>query len=162
MSVMNLWKCNNWKNIFYNKQIRSGARLKFDAEVDIEVRRSCKEFLCWLRRQYYFPIRIPIYIKSANKIKALDGDIVSATFFEPIDYSVEPYIRIAAGEYIDDCKIYGKDNAIAGILHSIAHELTHYYQWINGIKLTEKGYEQQAYYYSKLIVYEYSKTRKHP
>ena len=96
---MNLWKCENWLNIIDVERAKTGVRLRFDKDVDDEVRRSCKEFLCWIRKQYYFPIKVPIYIKSANTIKALDGDMVSATFFEPYDYNVEPYIRIAVGDY---------------------------------------------------------------
>ncbi len=158
---MNLWKCKNWVNIIDANRVRTGVRLRFDKDVDNEVRRSCKEFLNWIRNQYYFPIRVPIYIKSANLIKALDGDMVSATFFEPYDYNVEPYIRIGVGDYDTDTK-KGKDNALAGVLHSIAHELSHYYQWINGIQLTESSYERQATYYSQLILDEYAETREHP
>lgn len=158
---MNLWKCKNWVNIIDADRARPGVRLRFDKGIDDEVRRSCKEFMNWIRKQYYFPIRVPIYIKSSNNIKALDGDMVSATFFEPYDYNVEPYIRIAVGDYYIN-NTNGKDDALAGILHSIAHELSHYYQWINGIQLTESGYERQATFYSRIILDEYSETREHP
>ena len=54
---------------------------------------------------------------------------------------------------------YGKENAPASILLSAAHELTHYFQWINGIQLTELGYERQAKRYAELILDEYAETR---
>lgn len=159
---MNIWACDNWKNILDVGNIRSGIRLRFDNHVDAEVRRACKEFLNWLRKQYYFPIRVPVYIKSSYSIKAMDGDLVSATFFEPYDYNVEPYIRVSTGNYAFAENAQERDNALASILHSIAHELTHYFQWINGVKLTERGYEQQATRYAHLILDEYAETREHP
>jgi predicted SprT family Zn-dependent metalloprotease len=75
---------------------------------------------------------------------------------------MEPYARIATGDYYDMLKEDGKDNALGGILHSIAHELTHYYQWINDVHLTDRGEEIQASRYASSIVFEYSQTREHP
>lgn len=56
----------------------------------------------------------------------------------------------------------GKDNALASILLSLAHELTHYYQWINNIQLTPMGRERQATKYANYIIDEYASTREHP
>ena len=53
-------------------------------------------------------------------------------------------------------------NAIATILQVIAHEITHYYQWINALQLTEIGRERQANQYSRYILDEYAETREHP
>ncbi len=159
---MNIWEETAWKNIYENSDVRSGLRLKSEKNVDAEVKRACKEFCKWLRTQYYFPIRVPIYLKSSYKIKAMDGDMVYGTFFEPDNMLVEPYIRIATGDYEELTDVRGQDNALAAILHCIAHELTHYFQWVNGIKLTELGYERQAKRYADLIIDEYADTREHP
>jgi len=158
---MHIWTIENWKE-HYSDNNRSGLRLRFDNNVDTEVKRACKEFCQWLRREYYFPQRVIIYFKSSKQIKASDGEMVSATFFGPFQKDVEPYIRISTGDYEELLKRRGKDNALAAILRSIAHELTHYFQWINDIKLTEIGYERQAKSYSEYVVYEYSQTRDHP
>lgn len=56
----------------------------------------------------------------------------------------------------------GKDNALVSYLHSIAHELTHYFQWLNGIELTPIGTERQAVRYAGLILDKYAETREHP
>lgn len=85
-----------------------------------------------------------------------------AVFFEPFSYYTEPYIKIATGDYYDLQSRNGKDNALATILATLAHELTHYYQWINDIQLTPKGREQQATRYSNYIIDEYSMTCDHP
>lgn len=159
---MNIWTINNWEIIYKDRSIRKGLRLRSDKEVDYEVRRSCKEFCNWLRTQYYFPVRVPVYLKSARRLKAMDGDIVCGTFFEPGDIFEEPYIRLATGDYEEMQKKYGKDDALAAILRTMAHELTHYFQWINQIELTPLGAERQATHYSRLILYEYAETREHP
>ena len=91
-----------------------------------------------------------------------DKDVAYGTFFEPDNKFVEPYIKIATGDYISLYHKYGKDSAIATILHTIAHELTHYYQWINSSKLTDLGEERQANKIATIILDMYSETREHP
>lgn len=161
---MHIWTFEKWKkyiNVDENGH-RFGLRLRFDKGVDTEVKRACKEFAKWLRIEYVFPKRVVVYIKSSCQIKALDGELVSGTFFGPYDYCHEPYIRIATGDYSELLNELGKDNALAAILYSLAHELTHYFQWINHLSLTEIGEERQAKFYSKYIIREYSETKEHP
>lgn len=161
---MNIWKSTNWKK---NKelccsQVRSGLRLRFQKGIDNNVRRACIDFCIWLRKEFYFPIRVVIYFKSSYYIKAIDGTLVSATIFEPYKKNVEPYIKIATGDYQDLLYENGEDDALAAVIGSIIHELTHYFQWINGIHLSDTGYEIQASHYIKKILGEYAKTREHP
>ena len=151
-----------WKDIYDDKNVRSGLRLKCDKGINCEVRRACKEFFKWLRTKYYFPIRVPVYLKCRSKITSIDGDTAFGTFFAPDDYLVEPYIRIATGDYNELLKERGQDDALAAILHTVSHELAHYFQWINRIQLTETGYERQANYYATLLLDEYAETRSHP
>ena len=135
--------------------------MRFDKNVDEEVRRACLEFGKWLRQEYYFPIRVPIYVKSAYKLKTRDGGLVIGTFFEPFDRSKEPYARIATGDYYDLIAKWGKNDAIYSILHTIAHELSHYFQWINDVKLTPIGEERQATNYAYYVMYDYKEFREH-
>ena len=47
----------------------------------------------------------------------MDGDKVYGTFWSMNDdYSIEPHIRIAAGDYKDLCNKWGKDSALTAIL----------------------------------------------
>lgn len=162
--MKHIWTLKDWKkNInFSDVNHRTGLRLKFDDNIDYEVRRACKEFAVFLRKEYYFPIRVPVYFKNKKKLRCIDGDLAYGTFFEPTSYDVEPYVRIAVADYNDLCFKWGKDSALTSILLSLAHELTHYFQWINGVELTECGYEQQATRYARLILDEYAETRDHP
>jgi hypothetical protein len=158
---MNPWICDKWKSIYLNSNCRSGLRLKFDKYVHIEVKIAIKEYCNWLRKIYCFPIRVPVYVKQKEKIKSMAGEMVSATFFGPYDKYVEPYIRVAAGDYNELLKERGKDNALAAILRSITHELTHYFQWLNDFEQTYRSEEWQATYYSGCIIDAYVETKEH-
>ena len=68
--------------------------------------------------------------------------------------------RIAAGDFAELCQKKGEEEAVREILLCIAHELTHYYQWLNDIKLTERGEERQAAMQSKLVVSAYLSQRQ--
>lgn len=56
----------------------------------------------------------------------------------------------------------GKDSALTAILLTIAHELTHYFQWINSLTLTSIGRERQATKYARYVLDDYAETREHP
>ena len=161
--MTHIWTIENWtKNLGTIEERRTGLRLRFDAEVNEEVKTACNAFFKWLRSEYYFPLRIPVYIKSARRVRTRDGDRVCGSFFEPAEYTVEPYIRVAAGDYPELLASRGRDDALASILSTIAHELTHYFQWINGLELTDIGRERQATQYARYILTEYAETRDHP
>ena len=161
---MHIWTIEKWKKLYDLSETshRTGTRIKFEIGVHPEVRRACKEFLKWARSEYFFPVRVNIYVKAKPKVKSIDGEMVSATCFLPDDRQTTPYIKISAGDYDMLLKNIGQDNALAAILGSIAHELTHYFQWINGLQLTRIGEERQATCYRRFIINEYSETREHP
>ena len=75
---------------------------------------------------------------------------------------MRPYIRIAVGYYQEQTQKRGVDNTLATILWNIAHELTHYFQWINNLELTPMGEERQATNHANRILDEYAETRDHP
>lgn len=159
---MHIWTKRNWEKVLPCSDIRSGLRLRFDASVDPDVKNACLKFAKWLRKTYCFPLRVPIYVKSKRVLKTIDGEGAVGTFFEPYDYSFEPYIRIATGDYIELKNSIGKDNALATIIESLSHELTHYFQWINGLQHTPEGSELQAAKCARYIVDEYAMTCDHP
>ena len=161
--IMHIWTIENWtKNLAPIEERRTGLRLRFDRHVDPEVRAACIAFCGWMRTEYYFPLRLPVYVKSARRVRTMDGDFVCGSFFEPANYKDEPYIRIATGDFPELLGEIGRDNALASILWTMAHEITHYFQWINALDLTDVGRERQASRYAKYILSEYAETREHP
>jgi len=88
----------------------------------------------------------------------MHGKKGSACFFAPWDIKVEPYIRIATGGYEQEKKEDGRDNALAGYLCSLAHEVVHYQQWLKNNKLHERGVDVKA----SNMVDKYALTTDHP
>ena len=158
---MNIWEMEKWRRILPS-DVRSGLRLRFDKGVYDDVKNACIKYAKWLREYYDFPIRIPIYFKNTDKLKTVDEKGAYATFFRPNSFFVEPYIRVAVGDYEKRKSEWGKDNILFAYLVNISHELTHYYQWINDLKLTTIGEERQATTYANKIIQEYVDEVLHP
>ncbi len=159
---MKIWLNKTSGTYYDDKSVRNGLRLRFEPDVDAEVKRAIKDFAVWLRANYRFPIRLVVYVKAAERIKALDGDMVYGIFLELYDHMEEPYIKLAVGDYNELCVKRGKDNALASLLHCLAHEITHYYQWCVCADITDRQKEYQATYYASKIIDAYAETREHP
>lgn len=161
---MHIWTIQKWINHVPKTYIceKSYIRIRSDKGIDVDLKTACRNFVLWAKKEYYFPLPIRIYLKSQETFRAFDGDDVVGAFFEPSDYLSLPYIKVATGDYLKMVDLYGRDDAIATILTVIAHEMTHYFQWVNGLSLTDRGRERQAIQYSHFILAEYAETRDHP
>ena len=138
---------------------RKGLRIRCDQGIHPEVRRACLEFAQWLRKEFEFPIRVVVYLKKDYQLRnQFDEELVSATFFGTFNKCEELYIRISTGDYLELLEENGKDDALAAILGSIAHELGHYYQWIDGLDFDEEEAENNSDYMLEF----YSQTCDHP
>lgn len=150
-----LWTLYDWEKYFYLKvseNYNNGLRMKIDKEINSSLRTVCKKFAVYLRNKYLFPIRISVYIKNVYKIKASDGDYVYGLLRYDDDFTIEPKVWIAAGDFDKMKKKNGCGNAICSILNTVAHELTHYFQFINHVNFTPIGLERQANEYAESIV----------
>lgn len=122
------------------------------------VRAALVRYAVWLRMNYEFPIRVPVYLHPGEYIINMSGSKVSATFFAPYDRAVEPYVRIATGDYPSLRKEVGRDNALAAYIGSLSHEVIHYQQWIETGEIWERGVVVKA----RAMVHRYAQTRAHP
>jgi hypothetical protein len=136
---------------------RSGLRVR-GARGHPVVRRAAIRFAAWLRVYYEFPARVPIYLSPHPRLVKRDGELVSASFFAPWEPTVEPYIRVATGDYPELRRRFGRDNALAAYLNSIAHEIVHYQQWIDSGEVWERGVISRA----SRIVDAYATHVRHP
>ena len=137
--------------------MRSGLRIR-GARGNPEVRGALIRYAKWLRKNYEFPMRCPVYLFPSPTIITQDGEHASASFFGPYDRSVEPFIRIATGDYPDLLRIDGRDDALAAFIHSLSHEVVHYFQWCETGNATERGVDRKA---SKMLD-RYALTTDHP
>ena len=122
------------------------------------MRAAFVRFAKWLRREYKFPIRVPVYLFPSKHIVTIHGHRVSASFVAPFDRNAEPLIRIATGDYPQLKRELGRDNALAAFLQSFAHELVHYQQWLASGETSERGVIRHA----QRIVERYALTADHP
>jgi hypothetical protein len=99
-----------------------------------------------------------VYLFPSDEIITMHGNRCSASFFAPFDRNAEPLIRIATGAYGRLKKTRGRDNALAAFLHSLAHELVHYQQWVATGQTTERGVIRRA----QSIVERYATITEHP
>ena len=102
-------------------EMRRGIRIRGERGHS-EVRRALVKFARWLRTQYDFPIRVPVYLLPTAEVTTCSGAKVSASFFAPIDRTREPYIRIATGDYPDLKRDRGRDHALAAFITSTSSD----------------------------------------
>lgn len=155
---MFLWDSTRWKKFYDDKEVRTGLRMRFDKGISPEVKWPCHMFCEWVRDNYDFPIRLPIYFKASKQVKAPDGTLVSGKCFLPTDRMEEPHISIATGDFEQVKASSSVENAIFAQLCSIAHEITYYYQWINDLELSEKRAERQAIQIGESMVNQYLRS----
>jgi hypothetical protein len=140
-----------------DSRTRKGLRIRGNRGNPV-VRRALIRFSRWLRAEFDFPIRVLVYLFQSDHIITQDGEKVSASFFAPYQRDVEPYIRIATGDYVSLSKEVGRDNALAAYLCSLAHEIVHYRQWIETGETWERGVCLKA----RKLVDIYAMTVDHP
>lgn len=136
---------------------RSGLRI-IGSRGNPVVARSCVRYARWLRRNYDFPIRVPVYLAPGKTVRCHDGREGSASFFGPFRRDEEPFICIATGDYEELLAERGRDNALAAYLHSFSHEVLHYLQWLKKGRASERGVNRTA----SRMVEKYAQTTRHP
>ncbi|EFR83045.1 TPR repeat-containing protein, partial [Listeria monocytogenes FSL F2-208] len=52
--------------------VRKGIRLKIEESVQLELKTAFKDYAKWLRKEYDFPIRVPVYVKAKKKITTIN------------------------------------------------------------------------------------------
>lgn len=122
------------------------------------MRAALVRFARWLRREVEFPLRVPVYLLPGELVVTMHGKKCSASFFAPWDRTVEPFVRIATGDYPRVKARIGRDDALAGYLRSLAHEIVHYQQWISTGEVGERGVARKA----SSMVDRYAKTVARP
>ena len=81
------------------------------------------EFISFIRRNYYFPIRLNILFGNTSIFRhPIDNHKYYAAFYGMDDENKKTYPRISVAAKIT------KNNSLNDVLFAIAHELTHYYQ----------------------------------
>jgi hypothetical protein len=150
-----LWDTRKYMPEKLNRTINySGLRIDIHPHVHPFICRELRIFCRWLRASYDFPVRVHIYVPNAKKILARDRILCYGTCFVPDDPNDHVSIHIAGG-YKDAGTFQDLQNYTWTTLTTLAHELGHYYQYVNQVELTKRGTEWQATYYANQIMNEY-------
>lgn len=121
--MKDIWKTDLTEN--------TNVDLHFSKGVHPQLRKEIMLFLRWIRRQYAFPRKVNIQISDEMFVLTfLTGEQVSASIFIPDNEKFNVLIRVSTGDYLLTVQNDGYRVAVCSILGSIAHELTHYYQWV--------------------------------
>ena len=151
MSVLIFWIEKQFKNEYIDSSKEAGIRCVFSKEFNEDTRTEIMQFIKFIRANYYFPIRVKIWFDNETHfVNQTDGHKYYGVFYDgDSDKTTYPKIYIAAKQT--------EKNSIEDILFSIAHELTHYYQWyfLEDDKRTDRSLEMEANKWSKYILYTY-------
>lgn len=132
-----------------------GIVLHFSKDFDKNLKVVIQYFVRWVRKQYCFPIKLVINIKNTSYVvNSITGEKATASIFLPFDKNRLPHMQVSIGNY-EDLKEIDLLSADCNVLESIAHEITHYYQWLKDDAGTGNFSERQARYKAKQIVYKY-------
>jgi hypothetical protein len=115
-------------------------------------------YAAWLRRNYRFPVRVPVYLLPSDQFATIEGKIAEMSFFAPFDRAQEPYIRIATGDYPSLRRQKGRDHALAAFIAWLNHQIIHYWQWVETGATSERGVARRAIG----LLHEYEKSVDHP
>lgn len=146
-----MWIKNEDKKNYIDSKV-NGLRLIFLDGVSNVERASCKSFCDWLKRKYWFPIRIYIVFVPQKKFKSLDdGHYYYGIFYSNLADKRFKYPRICVAVH---CK---SDEDVQNCYFTIAHELTHYFQWYfyEDEKCSSRSLEIGANKWARYIVDNY-------
>jgi hypothetical protein len=139
-----------WRRIMAK---RTGLR-NISKKVDKGISELFKEFAKWLRREYEFPLRVPIYLSEKSGIINITGESCVSAFFAPFDEVVEPYARIDTGDYYDMVRESDSKNSTLNLLYSLALAVVNYQKWLSD----NKGFDNyDGDEYATNLIFQYIK-----
>lgn len=140
-----------------NSAVRTGIRI-CGARGHPEVRKSYIRFARWIRKEYDFPIRVPVYLLPGEEFVTVEDERAVASFFGPWDRDEEPYIRVATGDY-EQLKIdRGRDAALAAMIDSLIRQIIRYHHWVRTGDIPTRVDGRKA----DRILSRYSEVVEHP
>ena len=146
------WINKEFRNYYKNSANATGIRYKFypyGSDFDKSTEKDIKKFVVFLRKNFYFPIRLNILFCDTQAFAhIIDNHTYYGAFYNTDDAKRKIYPRISIAAKVT------KTNSLESILFTLAHEITHYYQWyfLEDDKRTNRSLEIEASKWSKQIV----------
>lgn len=160
---------NNWwidlkfKEYYNNSCSKQGIVLHFPKEIDKVFRHNCIDFINFLRKRYFFPIRCNIHFLLQEKFPSQQkGKICYGIFYSNSDYKNEklPSIHIAAKPTVRETQ--EPEMFLYLIFFAVAHELTHYFQYyfFEDEKRSNRSLEIEANRYGRYFANLWFESKK--
>ena len=149
---MIFWIEKKYRKEYLNSAKSNGIRYKFYGDFDEENKNKILNFIFFIRRNYFFPIRLNITFCNQEYFKHhIDNHKYCAAFYGMDDEKKNTYPRMSVAAKIT------KSNPLDDVLFAIAHEFTHYYQWyfLEEDIRTDRSLEIEANKWSAYILDEY-------
>ena len=152
---MIFWIEKAFKDEYLNSANSDGLRCKFPINFDAQTKTSVSGFISFIREKYYFPIRLSVEsFDKTHFVNAIDSHKYYGIFYDgDAQKNIYPKIHIASR--------LAKSNPLEDVLFSIAHEITHYYQWyfMEDTERTDRSLEIEANKWAKYILRNYLATQ---
>lgn len=147
-----LWVTNTKENVqFYSDSApKSGLSLHFSPYIDCDTKKHICDYVRYLRKEFFFPIRCNVYFSAKEKFASPKGGYCYGVFFSN-EENKQTKRHIYPQIYIPTkCGLFQA-------FHSLSHELTHYFQWyfFEDQKKSGRSLEISAGKYAKRIVEDY-------
>lgn len=121
------WIDKRDKNYYKDSAKASGIRYQFyeyGIVFDTGTKEGIEKFIAFLRENYYFPIRLNILFCNTHVFHhRIDHHAYYGAFYSMDDEKRKVYPRISIAAKVTD------HHTLKDILFTLAHEITHYYQW---------------------------------
>ena len=147
------WIENKYKACYKDSAVASGIRYKFynydENDFDEHTAEEIKKFIAFLRKHYFFPIRLNILFCNTYKFcHHIDHHTYYGAFYGMDDEKRRIYPRISIASKVT------QNNTMNDIFCVLAHEITHYYQWyfLEEDNRTDRSLEIEANKWSEYIV----------
>ncbi len=142
------WIDKEYKKYYKSSGKAVGIRYKTN-EIDSFVLERLGSFVSFLRKKYYFPIRLNVLFCNTSCFRHhIDNHVYYGAFYSMDDEKRMVYPRISIAAKVTDT------NTMENIFFTLAHEITHYYQWyfIEDEKRTSKSLEREANKWAEYIL----------
>ena len=149
---MIFWIDKKHRAYYKDSSKSSGIRVKFKAyenNFDDSTLEGIKKFVAFLRKKYYFPIRLNVLFCDTEAFRHhIDNHTYYGAFYSMDDEKRKIYPRISIASKVTE------KNTLEDILYTLAHEITHYYQWyfLEEEKRTDRSIESEANKWSEYIL----------
>ena len=144
-----LWITRTEENLtFYSDSApKSNLSLRFTSDIDPKTKKCICNFVRYLRKEFYFPIRCNVYFCNQEKFRSSKGGFCYGIFFSNDESNGRAYPQI----YI------ATKQCLRQIYFTLCHELTHYFQWyfFDDKNKTDRSLEIQASKYASRIGQDY-------